>query len=299
MIGVLESIVDAARKFLVSAQEADGFWRDYLLPPGMSTSWTTACVALALGPNGAASDRARQALHSERRPSGWAYNGSVSTDADSTAWVLRFMAAANDSSVRDATALLRPFVTDSGGVRTFRDPEPFGRWAQEHADVTAVAGLALVECGGDGELIERIRDWCITAQRGDGAWTSFWWGTDAYATAKTIEFLTASGVKSETVFGKAVEWISAQRNRSWPFEAAHALAALAGCGFADHEQARGLIDFLCDSQAADGGWPASRMLLVPDQHRDDVPPPAFEDCRRFITTATCLQALRLWADCRA
>jgi hypothetical protein len=298
MMRVLESIVEPARNFLVTAQDPDGFWRDYLLAPGMSTAWTTACVAFALGPQIITADQARRALLSERRASGWGYNGSVSTDADSTAWVLRFMAAAHDSCVSDATALLQHFITVSGGARTFRDPHPFGTWAQEHADVTPVVGLALLECGGDQASIERIRNWCIAAQREDGSWNSFWWATDTYATAKSVEFLAALHLKSHAAFSKAAEWILSQGNDSSSFEAAHAVAALAHCGLADHKNTHRLIAYLCDQQQADGSWPASKVLLVPDQHRSDLCAPAFEDCHRLMTAAACLQALGIWANCK-
>jgi squalene cyclase len=294
----VRSIVESARKFLIAAQDPDGFWRDYVLPPGMSTAWTTASVAFALGPQHIGTDRARDALLSDRRPSGWGYNSSVSTDADSTACVLRFMAAANDPCVRHATALLKPFITACGGARTFRDAHPFGRWAQEHADVTPVVGLALVECGGHCKLIESMRDWCIAAQQEDGSWASFWWKTDVYATAKMIEFLAALEMDGHAVLRRAAEWILDQRNDSSPFEAAHALAAFAHSGLASHKNTQVLVDFLCDLQQADGSWPGSRVLLVPDQHRDDVPPSAFEDCRRLMTTAACLQALSVFfANC--
>lgn len=296
MIHILDSIVESARKFLVAAQDPDGFWRDYLLPPGMSsTAWTTAYVAFALGAQGAAAGRARDALLSERRACGWGYNSSVSTDADSTAWVLRFMAAANDPCVSDATTLLKPFITACGGVRTFRDAHPFGRWSEEHADVTPVVGLALMECAGDRECIERMRDWCIAAQNEDGSWPSFWWATDTYAVAKNLEFIAVSGAKPRSAFGTAAEWLLNHEQDSSPFEAAQALAALADCELANHKEAHTLVELLCDLQQRDGNWPASKVLLMPDQHRDDVHPPAFEDCCTLITTATCLKALQIWA----
>ena len=198
--------------------------------------------------------------------------------------------------MNDASALLKPFLGAIGGARTFRDPV-FGTWAQEHEDVTAVVGLALLECG-DGEWIERIRDWCIAAQTKEGSWPSFWWTTDVYVTAKNIEFLTASGVTREGILRRAAEWTLAQESDSSPFAAAHAVIALAHCGLGDHKQAWRLVDFLGDLQLPDGSWPPSKTLLVPHQHRRDVPPAAFEDCRGFMTTATCLQALQIWANCK-
>ena len=142
----------------MGAQDSDGFWRDYSVPSGPSTAWTSACIAwsLAHSPLSAerrrALERSRVAIHSHRLTGGWGYNFESEPDSDTTAWVFRLMAKLSDPCAREASKYLEPFLGESGGVRTFPDLERFGTWAHEHTDVTPNAGSALVESGSDGVL---------------------------------------------------------------------------------------------------------------------------------------------------
>jgi hypothetical protein len=294
MVGVLHSILECSRRFLLNAQDEDGFWRDYLLQPGISTAWTTACVGRVLTEYPAATQRARMALLRERRPTGWGYNMSVSTDADSTAWVLRFMARTGDACVYSAMDLLKPFITGNGAAQTFRNANFFGTWADEHADVTPAVGLALIECTGDSGLTDRIRRCVLDNQRKDGSWNSFWWSTDAYATAKSLEFLNACGGIPEETRRSASAWLAARPLAASSFEAANLLAALVYCGQGNASQAQSVVEVLMDTRNVDGSWPASNVLLVPDQHSSSEPAPRFRDIRSLMSTSAVLEALHSW-----
>jgi hypothetical protein len=287
--GRSQQALQAAAQFLAAHQDPDGFWRDYLLPPGPSTAWTTACVAWSLATGAqqsAALQAADQALHSIRKTGGWGYNSSTAIDADSTAWVLRFMARIQHPCIRDATLYLSPFIAQGGGVRTFQS-QRFGSWAHQHADVTPVAGLALLECGGDRDIVQQLRSWSLANQSLEGHWHSFWWSTDAYATARNLEFLAASGGLTDTVIHSARRWLANQSTARSSFEAAHHLIISTLLKTASHELAANLLSL----QMPDGGWPASTVLQVPDQVNAAAPPSIHADSRRLMSTAMALHAL--------
>jgi hypothetical protein len=293
--------VCAAEQFLTNAQNPDGLWRDYLLAPGASMAWTTGCVGWSLAnlPMGGgqrhAVHAASEALRSIRCSRGWGYNSDTAPDADTTAWVLRVMAKVADPLTRDATRYLEPFVSDSGGVRTFQQRDRFGNWAQEHADVTPVVGLALVECGADGVLVNRMRDWSMAKQRPDGGWSSFWWSTDCYATARNLEFLDSSGGIPSRVRDGCREWLRNQDAPRSAFEGANQLMIMVTVGMREETGCAPFVNALLRSQMSDGSWPASTVLRVPDQREengDDIP--TYRDAKRLMSTAMMDQSLKVW-----
>jgi hypothetical protein len=113
-----------------------------------------------------------------RRADGWGYNRATASDADTTSFALRL--AGGDASVLDR------YVDDDGRAHTFAGTH-FGSWAWAHADVTATVGIALADAGEDATALRRA------ALRDIGAWNSFWWTTDAYAVARTLELLDVTG----------------------------------------------------------------------------------------------------------
>jgi hypothetical protein len=264
-------------------------------------AWTTGCIGWSLA-NLPMRDRecrevqaAREGLRSIRCPRGWGYNSETAPDADTTAWVLRVMAKAGDPLAREAAHYLGPFVSESGGVRTFHPPERFGRWAQEHADVTPVVGLALVECGAGGALVKRLRDWALTKQRHDGGWSSFWWSTDSYATARNLEFLDSSGGIPSKVRAGCREWLRNQSEPRSAFEGAHRLMIMVSVGMREEAVCALFVDALLSLQMSDGSWPTSTVLQVRDQRKEDGDDiPTYGDNKRLMSTAMMDQSLKLW-----
>ena len=282
------SSIQAAAQFLIAHQDTDGLWRDYRLPPGPSTSWTSACVAWCLAaavPQSPALQVAVQALHANWKTGGWGYNSSTAIDADSTAWVLRFMARMQHPCISDATRYLSPFIAQGGGVHTFPS-QRFGTWAHQHADVTPVVGLALLECGGDPDIIEQLRTWSLANQSSEGHWHSFWWSTHAYATARNLEFLAASGGLTGIAIHSARRWFASQSPASSSFEAAQHLIISTLLKIPSDQ----LADNLIRLQIPDGGWPASPVLIVPDQMNAGLPS-THADSKRLMSTAMALHAL--------
>jgi hypothetical protein len=302
---IVSKAIRMGARFILKEQDSAGLWRDYLLTPGPSLAWTTAWVAWSLSeviPDEIAARHAlqasRKALNSIRGEAGWGYNPKVAADADTTAWVLRVMAKLGDLCTRQATSYLQPFITERGGVRTFQRPERYGKWSQEHADVAPIAGLALIECKGDEILVKRLRNWCLSQQKENGSWASFWWSTDSYATAWTLAFLNSSGGIPAAVLERSHNWVARQEVAESAFELACRLLILVSVGQAAQLLCQRTVDTLQGLQLMDGGWPASSTLRVPHQQGDCALTPSYEDRKRLVSTAVATQSLKLWSSTR-
>jgi len=92
----LADAIHGGLRFLLSRQDADGAWRDFPMPPGLSCCWTTAYVlprvreaaAFVLSDAHAALDEGVAHLRRHARPDGWGFNLDCPSDADSTAHAL-------------------------------------------------------------------------------------------------------------------------------------------------------------------------------------------------------------------
>lgn len=280
-----------ARRFLTERQDDDGHWRDYRLEPGRSEAWTTACVGYALcraGDGGSRTTRrAAHALRASLRPGGWGYNARTACDADSTAWAIRFLAELDALDGLRPASLIAAYVAPSGAVTTFASAERFGSWAAEHAEVTPVAGLALLAVG-ERELAAKLRAAAVASWAPGRGWAPFWWRGDAYVAAQNLSFLTASGGVPDDVAAGERERILAAPDARSAFEAAQRLTAAVHLDA--HFDAVRFRDRLIALQSADGGWPASPALLVPSQG-DPSQAQVYSDDRRLLGTALALGAL--------
>lgn len=269
--------LDAAVAFLLARQDGDGAWRDYALEPGASDAWTTSVVGLALdGLPGAESavGRARRRVAALRRDDGWGYNERTATDADSTAYAVRF--------TRGDPAVLNRWLDADGNAHTFVGTQ-FGTWAWAHVDVTAAVGLALADP-------QTVRRAVLAARQPDGLWRAFWWATPAYATARALELLAASGGVPRVTAAAAAAWLRPAGPPVTAFEAAQRLGAALAAGAPAGSHASALRRL----QLPDGGWPASPELLVPSQ-ADGTPGATHADHARLHTTACAVAVLRRYA----
>ena len=86
---------ERAVDYLLGRRKSRGRWEDFDTLAGSSTQWVSAYVGLALAQTGdpralAAAREAWSRLRRRRwRSAGWAYNGRVPADADSTVWAMR------------------------------------------------------------------------------------------------------------------------------------------------------------------------------------------------------------------
>lgn len=270
-------------RYLCERQHADGMWRDYALEPGPSDAWVTAVAGCALArvatrASPASIDRARRALLAAVRPEGWGYNGTTACDADSTAWAVRLLG-------RGGAALSR-YLDEGGRAHTFADAVRFGTWAGAHADVTAVAGLALAETGAPRWIVRQMRRATLDDQQPGGSWRAFWWAHDAYATARNLELLAATGGVPPRVGARTRAWLQAAPAPRDAVAAASLLAVAVHAG-APHLPARRALLAL---RRPDGSWPPSPALVDHDQRTGARREPV-ADAGGTVSTALALMSL--------
>ncbi len=290
--------ITAAMSFLTLHQDEDGHWRDYQLAPGRSEAWTTGCVGCALLAASAFArvrspsiHRAAKALLATRRPEGWGYNSKTACDANSTSWVICFLAQLGMLHGISTATLLSLYSTPTGRIRTFASLDRFGSWAMEHDEVAPLAGLALLAAGEQGHA-SRIRS-AVLDGWGERGWTSFWWRGDAYPRAQSLWFLAVGGGIPEAIAMRERKHLSEVPKPTSAFEAAQQLSAAVHLGATGNTWLLG--NTMLNSQSTDGGWPSSLVLLTPNQrepHHFDVQC----DDRRLLTTAVSLVALTRWVE---
>lgn len=305
----------AGVEFLLGRQGDDGLWSDFHLAPGLADEWITGYVGDRLaGVPGteAALDRAWAGLvnrRAERGGRGWGYNVHVPQDADSTVWVLRLaqhLGNDDDHSAVDARASLVAFQHSDRMLGTYgptadiarfigADPAgDFRGWTAGHACVTAAA--AGVRGLVDAQVL-------LAAQRPDGRWRSYWWGSDSFATALAVEALTDLPEAREAI-ARAGRWatVALESSGLTAFEIANLAAVTAAADVGDGDAVRTLTF----TMLPDGSWAAGALLRVP--HPQDTDPDAVidwtpggriegavvEDMRRVFTTATVVHALTVW-----
>lgn len=275
--------LERAASFLASRQDADGYWRDYRLEPGQSEAWTTACVGFALFQVAGSCievDKAARILLSTIRTCGWGYNSRTPCDADTTSWVLRFLSAIDAIDGLDSASLLSTYVTHSGRVHTFPSSDFFGSWGQEHDEVAALVGIALLSAGVFG-LAERVRHGVLSRAR----WKPFWWRCYSYVCAQSLEFLSlGGGIPDEVMKRESATMACLSPSPSSAFDLAQRLSATTYLS--------GNLPWgaLLEAQEKDGGWPLSYELLVYDQ-RDEFSGVPKADDRRLMSTAMSMLAL--------
>ena len=284
--------------FVLAAQDAQGAWTDWSLPPGSSPDWTTAHVGLrlsSLGPPHRAAlveplgRAARWLLSRQAADSGWGYNLTVKPDADSTAQALLFLAAAGQSAPPGACAFLARHQQPDGGFATFLPDSLTGSWGLSHSEITPVALLALrAHPGGlpQGSLARGLA-WLHRARRSDGLWNSFWWSTPLPATEASLAFLAALGTPEPTP-PALTRWI--------PTDSLEAALLLSTAPAESAPRLEQLARRLLADQADDGSWKSAPALRITARDCErpweaTVSGPLFADPRRLHSTATALAAL--------
>jgi hypothetical protein len=286
--------VAAAARALVQAQDGDGFWREYALPPGPAEGWTTAMVGFLLSAAGVPKEterslrRARAAIVSASRPGGWGYNRRTEMDADTTAWCALFLAdSIGPGSRARLRRLLAAYLDEEGRAHTFRTSAA-GAWGGPQADVTPLVGLALVALGAPLAELRPVRSAVEADQWADGSWPSFWWRTDLYATAFSLRFLEASGGLPLPIARRLGGFLE-RRPPADCFEAALLLDAQLGLGGTAVTAAtiEGLIEGLGAGLAAPTSW-----MQVPARFSGEAG--AAPEIKGLLTTSLAMSALAAW-----
>jgi squalene cyclase len=336
IIGVkVKEALAAGVAFLVTRQGRDGLWRDFETLAGEASDWPTGFIGaqlLTAGVRDRSIDAATAALRRhQHRDGGWGYHRHVPSDADSTACVLIFLAAAGSDNLtmeRAGRCLQRHQDPRSGGIATYADPEPIRRymgvgrhvdlrgWCAHHVEVTATAGYALAAVPGDRFRADAMRAWQYVRSRQsvDGGWSSYWWSTRHYPTLQAVALAVALGDPDPVA--RAAEWAlgeqlpgggwSALGTDTSAFATALSLAVVLRDG-ACEEALRLGVHVLVGLQQDDGGWPSHPAMRVPPPgvaepdgyqswRADDLGTGVIlRDHHRLFTTAVCVSALALAA----
>ena len=259
-----------------------------------------------------------------RRSNGWSANVSMPCDAETTAWVLRFLLMSPDPpvSVAEAWNMLMAFRRSDGGFSRFTAHAAgpaFPAWSVSHPEVS---GLVL---GTLPFLNTKVaRSWnedswkYLRASRGpDGLWRSYWWEGQTYATFHCLSATQASGYSTEKqdydevlheLLGQQEfngSWGDTLRGRSTVFETAWAVRLLLRFRQESAVEARKrAIRWLISEQLPDGSWLSEPVLRFP--FGSDFAPWKFNnwsldssagygslirDHRRLATTASAISAI--------
>ena len=301
-VGAEEATV-ACLDFLLRRQSDEGCWTDWDLPPGRSSTWTTAYVGCQLGGaqrSGAALRRAARWLVTHELPDGgWGYDATVGCDADSTAHAIMCLTLAGAPVAARSYRRLEGFQQPDGGFSTYRADDGLGSWGMAHADVTPVAAQALLFARplADQTLARAVAN--VTDQiNGDGLWDSFWWSTPLYATRASLALLAAADVWLELAPTRA-SLLSLEAQSA--FERALLLECLQLVGEGGGGPACALVESLVVEQLDDGSWASTPSLRIPDRAcgapwREPPTGPLYADADRIFTSATVLGALRRATD---
>lgn len=300
-IHALERSIALGVDLLLSRQSVDGSWTDWDLPPGSSSTWTTAYVGYRLcslpqhlkasaAPHVLAA--ANWLLANASANGGWGYNATVGPDADSTSFAILFLASAGRRAPERAYAHLASYQRPDGGFATYLPEDGFGSWTASHPDVTPVALLALLTQGiPDCRALRAGIDYVLRQQTPEALWHSFWWESFLYGTEASLSLLHTAGVE-----GAAPSTLS----RLLPTNAFETALLISSLLYLDpsglHDVVLDLAGRLVAQQHPDGGWEAAPILRVTrrdcfEPWKSDAPGPLFSDPRRLFTTSTVLHAL--------
>jgi hypothetical protein len=192
--------------------------------------------------------------------------------------------------LKQHTACLERYLDEDGRAHTFLPRERAGSWGDAHADVTPVVGMALMSTGADHKLIYRTRSAVLADQVPDGQWRSFWWTTDAYATARSLEFLSLTGWFPARHAELARGWFRTLGQIKDSFEAAQRLVISVLLGESPYEW----LDILLEMEEKGGVWPSSPVLLAPHKDKPAERGPAHADEERVLSSAMVVMALKSW-----
>ncbi|MEA5622969.1 prenyltransferase/squalene oxidase repeat-containing protein [Nostoc sp. UHCC 0251] len=319
----LNQAIDAAIQFILNSANQKGWWCDFDIDSRKKRSdeWVTAYVGTVLA--SLPHEMAKQAAHHAWRlllsrcqsSPGWGYNGFAPPDADSTAWTLRLATALGEIKSQRAQAasqFLAQHQLSSGGVVCYLEKElafntnanssSLKGWCSVHTCVTAaVAVLEEIKA----PSIEFLRN----TQLENGSWKAYWWYDHEYATALAVEALAMDNYQRHyQQVQLAIDWAvsrisssGAVYSRQYGDNSAFATAwCVRTLALAKEKQYLSTkldqaVNWLMNTQKADGSWTSSALMRFPDPadilEPDSSSSPIIPDNKRIFTTATVLAAL--------
>lgn len=297
----LEETIAGGLEYILSMQAEDGFWTEWVLPPGSSSTWTTAYVGYQLRhlPLKLAVQAAPRITAAARWLSahafancGWGYNEMVGSDADSTAYAILFLKSVDQPVPGAAYTLLINHQGVDGGFATYLPVGEPDSWNVSHPDVTPVTLLALLtQPAPDRRVVHRGIEYILRQKISLDLWNSFWWSSCLYGTEANLSLLDAAGIQMPSSAALT------QIEPSNAFEVALLISSLLYVELdASHVMIRDLVDKLIIQQQPDGSWNTAPILRVTrrDCYKPWVSGDAgllYEEPNRLFTTATVLHTL--------
>jgi squalene cyclase len=297
----LKEAIACGLNYILARQGEDGSWTEWALPPGSSSTWTTAYVGFKLRnlPSDFASTAAPRIRAAARwlgdhafADCGWGYNEVVDSDADSTSYGILFLASAGQQVSETSYKVLQNLQCVDGGFATYLPIGESNSWNISHPDVTPIALLALLtHPTPDRNAIQRGTEYVLQQKTSLELWNSFWWGSYLYGTEASLSLLNAVGI--ETALSAALTQIKPTN----AFEVALLTSSLLYASRdGSHIMIRDLVNELITQQQADGSWNTAPILRVTQRKcyepwTSDDPGQLYEESARLFTTATVLHAL--------
>jgi hypothetical protein len=230
--------------------------------------------------------RMRQWLASEKQQIGWPCLKNVPEDADTTAWVVSFLASTgmlNEKEKQELVTLVLGFQQEDGGFFTIpaQGRSGFQSYGMSHVEVTAVAVDTLLKLGvaPSHEPVTKAIDFIKKGWGKDRIWEAFWWDGQMYATFYSTRALLRTGYAlseadvmnmSESILQKQATdgcWGRDLAGKNLAFETALALRTLMLIGITTPEQkkalARGVV-WLLNFQNRNGSFDSRPMLRIPN-----------------------------------
>jgi len=333
--GIAAQAVQEGTGFLSEMQANDGRWSDFLTSAGAGTQWVSSYVGYQLAEANLATELT-SCLRSKRTSDDTigAYNETMIQDGDSMAFWIGFLYEETGSVPEAAIEKWSQYCDDRGGWRTYLEgsalrnrldlpsTQPVDGWLTPKPCVTAAAAAILTNMPRVEISVKQSIRRLLDLQEQDSYWRSYWWTSPIYSTSFSLRALStyssSTGSTSDSIeysIAQASRWLRdlqhkdgswAVRGDSSPLYTALAVKALAEADPKATTSIRAIragVNWLLQSQRADGSWPTHRVLRIPATSIDD--PSAVEnwrkssfgtnvlvdDHRRVFTTATAVNAL--------
>lgn len=261
---------DHCLSYLLSAQRADGSWRFCT-----SDIWDTALTLRAYGDHPLfASDAAPRAvefiLKAQNPDGGWGFRSDLESDNDTSPSALLALRDRDDDdsvqAVEKGIAYLLRLQREDGLWNTWQSSE-------DHPVEDCVAHVTAAVAAFRGthtRAIKKAQDWLVMRYETYGRWTAGWYRNLPYSALEVSKGLRVG----HPVAYSAVRSLCALQNQDGGFppepgeESTPSATGLAVAALAEHYDLqqpflRRALDYLMDTQQADGTWPGKPELFGP------------------------------------
>jgi len=323
-----------AKDFLISYQNKDGSWFDFITDAGMSNVWSTAFILNNLRDvkfDKKVISKAISFLENNKQKKLWGYNNATLPDNDSTSFVLMTLYHQNVDISNELEIYLSQ-QSNKGGFSTYIDSEKLSDylqtpqreldgWLQAQICVSAVSYYLMESFNlEDNPSKDRLYDFLFQNQNNNGLWESYWWTSPIYATSFVIQAYFINNTKINESISKAINGLLSlqqidgsfmdNNNTKSSFFTALVIIALCSNRTVSNKylnEIRLAIDWLLSQQTKDGSFISAYSLQIPNttvlnpkkvkkwtKDNSQATDIITNDFMRLFTTSTCVKALDLY-----